>query len=318
MVVKNCRLCFEAKARLIGIFSAKGTKLKIADIISEHLHDKVIIRFFTGRYRRFPTGINPTVFFFFLKVDERDLLSKLICIDCWSKLADFHEFFNAIDGARSLYSKRRNSLKNKVPKFVEIDCDAYGFADVIASANAIDIGDVEMLPAERNCSAKCVENKTFEQRHKRIVIKQEIDYDVIETPDANQKQLDQFVWDYVNPWCEICSHRCDTLTEFKNHYRRMHNKRSTRMRCCNRMVLLFNILDHIDCHMNPDKYKCDKCEQQFWLAKDLREHLKFHMHKTFDTDICQEKYATCHGTEDDILLAHPYEKQFKQEICNKR
>lgn len=235
-------------------------------------------------------------------------------------MADFHEFYDAVDEARSLYSKSRHSLKNKVSKFGESNCDAYGCADVIASVKdePIDIGDVEMLPAERNWSAKSVENRTFEQRHSQIVIKQEVDYDALETPNANEKQLDLFIWDYVNPWCEVCNYRCNTLTEFKNHYRRTHNKRSTRMRCCNRMVLLFNILDHVDCHMNPDKYKCNKCDQQFWLAKDLREHLKFHMHRTYDTDICQKKYATCHGTEDDILLVHPYEKQFKQETCEKR
>lgn len=41
MVGKICRLCFETKSRPLAIFTARGIKLKIADIIRLHFSNEV-------------------------------------------------------------------------------------------------------------------------------------------------------------------------------------------------------------------------------------------------------------------------------------
>lgn len=41
MIENECRLCFEAKPALIGIFAEDGIELKIAEIIRKHFPDEV-------------------------------------------------------------------------------------------------------------------------------------------------------------------------------------------------------------------------------------------------------------------------------------
>lgn len=41
MTVKMCRLCFEEKSEMIGIFTTKGVKLNVAIVIRAHFPDDV-------------------------------------------------------------------------------------------------------------------------------------------------------------------------------------------------------------------------------------------------------------------------------------
>lgn len=51
MVKKICRLCFKKATKPIGIFSATGIKLNIAEILRIHFADEV-----NGRFRYRKTG----------------------------------------------------------------------------------------------------------------------------------------------------------------------------------------------------------------------------------------------------------------------
>lgn len=44
-----------------------------------------------------------------------------MCADCWTKLESFHEFYNAVDEAKSIYLS--NFVKAEDLSFVEINCD---------------------------------------------------------------------------------------------------------------------------------------------------------------------------------------------------
>lgn len=52
-----------------------------------------------------------------------------MCADCWTKLSDFHEFYIAVDEAKSTYLKNR--VKAEEPDFIEIHCDPVKFEEFI-------------------------------------------------------------------------------------------------------------------------------------------------------------------------------------------
>lgn len=126
---KICRLCFEKKTRPIGIFTAKGIKLKIAAIIRKHFSDEVnIIAFPFVPVRRivkmFGDGID--------QVSEADALPKFVCSHCWTNTTKFHKFYNTvIDGKKTFLA---SSVGKEEPTFNEINCDSF----------TIDVPDIDI------------------------------------------------------------------------------------------------------------------------------------------------------------------------------
>lgn len=77
---------------------------------------------------------------FSAQVDESDHLPKLVCLDCWSKLQRFREFYNAVIGARANFLM--TFIKSESPEFVEMNCDSVGHDDDAASVK----DDSTLLP----------------------------------------------------------------------------------------------------------------------------------------------------------------------------
>lgn len=72
-----------------------------------------------------------------------------MCGECWPKLKQFHEFYNAVSEAKQIYVK--NNVKEEVPHFIAINCDGIDFDDDIPSVKVEpmvvdDVVKVESLP----------------------------------------------------------------------------------------------------------------------------------------------------------------------------
>lgn len=127
MVEKICRLCFGKHFRPFDIFGKKGLRLNVAQLIRTHFPDEVSCK----RTIR-PTNVDSSISFSHVvshcrQVTDDDILPKFLCNDCWPKLEQFHEFYNAVAEAKSVYLK--NTVKEEVPHFVAINCDGIDFDD---------------------------------------------------------------------------------------------------------------------------------------------------------------------------------------------
>lgn len=46
-----------------------------------------------------------------------------MCLYCWKKLANFHEFYNTVNNAKNIYLT--SFWKNEQPQFIEVKCDPF-------------------------------------------------------------------------------------------------------------------------------------------------------------------------------------------------
>lgn len=93
---------------------------------------------------------------------EDDDLPKFVCGDCWPKVEKFHEFYNAVDAAKSIYVK--STAKEEVPNFIEINCEGIELDDGVPllKDEPMDSEPVEPEP-EPNKEPKCENQVSNEQ-----------------------------------------------------------------------------------------------------------------------------------------------------------
>lgn len=73
---------------------------------------------------------------------------------------------------------------------------------------------------------------------------------------SDPNDVDHLISNYMDMSCEICQHPFDTLSDASLHYRQTHSKSKVKVKCCRRQMGLPNeIRDHIQYHLDPDKFK---------------------------------------------------------------
>lgn len=248
MVDENCRLCFAKNDDIIGIFTAKGIELKLASIIRLHLPDEV---------------------------SQDDILPKFVCSACWTKLENFHEFYNAVDKAKDIYL--RNSMKVEFPNFVEVNCDEGDEGDdEVRSVKVEPIVDVVVIKLEPPPS----EENTIENDTKEHVMECNNDHfdqtdistglELVTVPSAQPKaevktilprskrrkttsrKFDHLIANYIDMKCELCEYPFGTLMDARGHLRSVHKLRSIKMKCCQKKVDLYDVNGHIQYHLDPE------------------------------------------------------------------
>lgn len=73
--------------------------------------------------------------------EHEDVLPKFICVDCWIKLKYFHDFYNTVAEAKSVFLK--NSVKSEEPTFFEINCSSPRYDFDIPSVKIEPLNDIE-------------------------------------------------------------------------------------------------------------------------------------------------------------------------------
>lgn len=116
--------------------------------------------------------------------------------------------------------------------------------------------------------------------------------------------------------CEFCSESFDAFYRLQLHTRRVHNARAS-IKCCNRvMYKKCKIIEHIDSHLNPDRFHCDVCNKSYNSRYYLELHnLKKHSdnEKPFKCDKCKHCFP-----KEFLLKAHLLTHiQAECPICHK-
>lgn len=175
-----------------------------------------------------------------------------MCLYCWTKLANFHEFYNAVDQAKDVYLK--NTIGNNVLNFITINCDEFD-EDILQSVKDEPINDDN----DDNVNNVIGDNRTsYREIHTTTVIAENASNSIQDTIEAIEVINDQVHPKQLFVKCCICNHQLRTSSETMNHYRSEHNESSYRMqitKCCGPRLFPSEIYDHIQYHLNSDAFK---------------------------------------------------------------
>lgn len=230
-------------------------------------------------------------FFVVVQISEDDIFPKFVCTDCWTKLAHFHDFYNAVDEARDIYLKQ--TVKEELPSNITEsngdggDGDGDGDVDDNVSVKIepmdFDVDKWEMesqkLEAEyrmlqSNDAFENIENVDFDLEYvddeceiqnsietsdefstsKVIVLSKNTD----EKPFAKKCTTNNAapeISDLMSMNCFYCNFQFNTLSQLIKHFQSEHNDRCIKIRCCDTNLKMDELLEHMEYHKNPDKYK---------------------------------------------------------------
>lgn len=263
MVEEICRLCFKKNTRAehatIGIFSAKGLELNIAEILRKHFPDEVIplalclMKFLMSK---------PDIHIILLQVNEDDdILPKFVCTDCWCKSNEFHDFYNAVTEAQQIFLV--NLVKTEEPEIIEINCVPYpddafndpllkteptGQGDQIDSVSLVDYGPDNLSTAIDTASAannESVQLKSEPLIDQKSTLKGDFSSDNVQAAEAApvlarencEKDATSVLQDYrqlllLRPFeCDICQKRYKSKKDIRQHQITCHGYNKGRFEC---------------------------------------------------------------------------------------
>lgn len=212
---------------------------------------------------------------------DNESFPKWICTECWSKLSDFHAFYEAVDVAT------QNYLQELVPNLIDDD----------SPVNSVksEVFDGEVIIAESSPVAVVkIENhdEVYESQHEAsdagdfsdasdhsdddeslTGFKEKLGRECnlsgdesaspkIPSPEAsgNKNKLEKDKFDKLAPnfmdmECEVCKQPFKKLSEARKHYRVKHKQRNVWMRCCQKRMDLYDIIEHIQHHLDPEIFR---------------------------------------------------------------
>lgn len=192
-------------------------------------------------------------------------------------MANFHEFYNAVDVAKNIFLT--NTVKAEVPNFVQINCD--GFDDDIQSVKEepvnVDYINFEPSSLEMHGSRNQVGARGLIDINKRddeetgfnaSIDKMPVEATTAATLDENtydspqtealEEEIDQLCFKQMDIRCGLCNHPLSTASQAVNHHRSEHNANAYHkqiIKCCDRQLLPYDIRDHVQYHSNPNAFK---------------------------------------------------------------
>lgn len=184
---------------------------------------------------------------------QEGILPKSVCTDCWAKLADFHDFYNAVFDAESVFLK--NAEEKEVPNTTEVNYDSSECKDdVKIESMDIDFVGVKSSTLEDSVIQKTAQNSyeadaTRPTRPKRPIIM---------TANSTPSKINsaQLISEHMKMTCFYCNIKIKTLAELTEHHQDKHsNECHLRVICCRSVLKLTDLLDHVEYHRNPNKYK---------------------------------------------------------------
>ncbi|XP_055642360.1 transcription factor grauzone-like [Toxorhynchites rutilus septentrionalis] len=206
-----------------------------------------------------------------------DLQDAIICCDCWSRIDDFHQFYCAIE---EIHAQKEHfsitSVKDENDIATETDEGSqealhYTTDDghqVFLESFVEDDDDKEAVKRLINeQSETVVEPKLAKLRKCRKKPK----------PVNRRARDDELISKYCKMQCDQCSLECANFTALQRHSTSVHQKRAN-VFCCdrkfNKRIILF---EHIQQHLNPERFQCDLCMRMCVNDEALKTHkLKVH------------------------------------------
>lgn len=210
------------------------------------------------------------------------------------KLSDFHKFYNDVNAARSNFLRNlvRGESPHFIEINCDaIECDDHIPADSVKTeADGGDVVKVESeLPrddtidneAPGNHSASEAEDFFDDADHtdeghvnfsEELGVKCRLGGDELASAESataklvatntsmasakfEEDKFDKLAANYMDMACELCKNPFKKLAEMRKHYRVKHKQRNVWMKCCQKRLDLYDVIEHIQYHLNPQIFK---------------------------------------------------------------
>ncbi|XP_030373782.1 transcription factor grauzone [Scaptodrosophila lebanonensis] len=336
----NCRLCLNIASESMQLFEGIGLSLKAASVIAKY---------------------------FWFEPKNDDPISTVVCVECWTRVNDFNEFYCTVEKAHRLLTERfsvkeeyhlQEQLEQEADEFL---AEAVGNRISDSSSSEASFSNEKFLndvaePAFSNDSVAVFEPEPEERRQTRssASAKNKMEQAANKSsspenpnarvkrrgrprkgsqkPEESQKnkryadykksmlEIDMKIAQHMRLSCDICHEGQETFLLLCKHMLQVH-KRKGYATCCNKKFYKRSFLtDHIDRHIDPDKFKCDLCGKTFADKQCLRNHeLLKHQpdeEKTFKCEHCPKRYTKQYLLDQHRIIHQ--ERTLPCEICDRR
>lgn len=313
-----CILCIKTTSKTIKIFDKSGCALKIAEILCQHY------------------------WFTFNETDK----SKRICLECWQKTDTFHQFYKLVREAHLQQNTVIQEVRDEVEYEDGPDPDWHSDdnhtdfvtnsdenkEDTKQTCNRLDeqqppvtkvTDDAENDDdAEQMGGNKSDSLMSSDEDVEEIVIEK-----LLEHPGTMDREtllkLEREVTEYFRMNCDLCGQQMSSLDNVKKHFSTKHkSNRGYLICCCNKKVKMRrSIIEHVQWHINPNRFQCDECSKKFNEMRALRKHMVIHRTKDedrVDCHRCGKRFVNQRSLNEHTSRVHPPDHQkFTCDICQR-
>lgn len=201
-----------------------------------------------------------------MQVSENDAFPKFVCADCWTKLKDFHEFYDAVNEAKSTFMK--NAVKEEFPNFVAVDCD---LVDIDGELSEVKHEQTECVVIEDSTSAHFV-SETIENDVKSDLEETEKDTNgqlAADTFDNDEVSNESDGDDSGSNWSDGLSMKMDLDINWEMTNMAMATPIASEL--AEYADKKNGIDDLVAKYMNMT---CDACDQSFETVQEGRDHYR--------------------------------------------
>lgn len=141
---------------------------------------------------------------------------------------------------------------------------------------------------------------------------------------AISDEKDIFIAENFNVTCILCNIPMENFHLMRKHFKMEHKHiKKGYVMCCNKKIFSrCALFDHVNHHLDPNYFKCQKCDKVFKDRLCLTGHLKRHngdMEKKFSCDVCDKSFSIPSLLKYHKMTHLPEEeKPFPCSECGKR
>nr|XP_027224366.1 PR domain zinc finger protein 15-like isoform X1 [Penaeus vannamei] len=120
--------------------------------------------------------------------------------------------------------------------------------------------------------------------------------------------------------CRFCSLKMSVLVEIQRHMREAHPDRLFECEVCQeRLPTKAELCDHLGQHIASGEkpYSCTMCSRRYALPRQLKEHIRHHMNKTFACSQCPKRFRSEPALQEHFNL-HTGNRPYGCDQCNKK
>ncbi|XP_052898714.1 gastrula zinc finger protein XlCGF57.1-like [Anopheles moucheti] len=258
---------------------------------------------------------------------EQSANNSWVCIKCWDALQEFHKYYCDVEIARQQYSRAlkdkddddvaSGSLEPKYnTEFFEVKVEPLELCDTndqddekplqcafVKCEELIEIdptaptSDEEALQGNQSDSSSADDIK-LRKKSKKLPI----DEEAKQNKSIAQKEEDEsLISFYKRIVCEECDIKrmivgepqidFGTWRALLRHTKEVHRHDKVYVKCplCDlKLRTKQTLIQHKDCHENPEKYRCVLCNE---IHQNMKEHLQNkHQERQFCCDMCGKKF----------------------------
>ncbi|XP_053685534.1 transcription factor grauzone-like [Sabethes cyaneus] len=259
---------------------------------------------------------------------ENDDLPRRVCLECCSKVTEYHAFHELVRtnqtqlsclSTKAIYLPSLEDIKTEILlESPETDSEQNMHQELEKDHEEVALEFTECEPRNDECDQLALRSRfvrNTKQTTDSFKPKKESNHnkEKVKKLDEENKKIQEF----FTMKCDVCSETFATLDQLQRHTRKQHNMRGS-IKCCNRVFYKkCRIIDHINFHLNPGRFRCDICNKNYndKYYLDLHNQKKHNneVEKPFKCDKCGKTFV-----REYLLKAHiATHIQAECAICHK-